>query len=168
MRLEVVVAALVLAGLLVARHGLGARGLIGAFVATVLLVVSAIDLDRRIIPNVIVLPATAAVLTAQCLAFGDRAAEWVAAGLLAAAFLALPLLWVPGGVGMGDLKLALLMGVALGAGVIDALLYASLAAAGWALVLRARGADARTATFAFGPFLALGSIIALFTGHQLG
>jgi leader peptidase (prepilin peptidase)/N-methyltransferase len=70
---------------------------------------------------------------------------------------------------MGDLKLALLMGAGLGAAVIDALFYGTLASAVCALILlRRHGSEARRMGFPFGPFLAFGAVVALFTGHHLG
>ena len=69
---------------------------------------------------------------------------------------------------MGDVKLALLMGVALGKTVPVALLAGMLAAMIPGLVLFARhGAKARKMGIPFGPFLALGSVVALFWGHGI-
>ena len=158
----------VAAGVLV-HHGLTAKGVIGAGFAAVVVALSAIDLDQRIIPNRIVLPATAVVLAAQIAWFPDRAAEWVLAAVGAAAFLCVPLLVSPGGLGMGDVKLALLLGAGLGKAVVDGLFYASLAGFVLAAVLVARhGRAALTMGFPFGPFLAFGAIVALFTGHHVG
>ena len=161
--------AVVVAALVLVRYGIGARGLIGAGFAVVLVALSAIDIDQGIIPNRIVLPATAVVLVAQIACFPDQALEWVLASVGAAAFLCLPLLVMPEGLGMGDVKLALLMGAGLGTAVIDALFYASLAGFVLAAVLLVRhGRGALTMGFPFGPFLAFGAIVALFTGHHVG
>lgn len=151
------------------RYGVGARGLIGAGFVAVLVVLSSIDIQTRLLPNRIVLPATTLVLAAQVGFFPARSAEWVLAGLGAAAFLALPLIIRRGSLGMGDLKLAVLLGVGLGRSVIDALFYGSLAAFPVAAVILIRGGrGARGKAIPFGPFLSLGAIIALFTGHHLG
>jgi leader peptidase (prepilin peptidase)/N-methyltransferase len=161
--------AVAVAALVLVRYGLGAQGIIGACFGAVLVALSAIDLDQRILPNRIVLPATAAILVAQIIAFPDQALEWVLAALGAAAFLALPLLVSPGGVGMGDVKLGLLMGAGLGVAVIDAIFYAALAALVLAGVLIARhGRSALKMGFPFGPFLSFGAIVALFAGHHVG
>jgi prepilin signal peptidase PulO-like enzyme (type II secretory pathway) len=70
--------------------------------------------------------------------------------------------------GMGDVKLALLMGAALGRTVSAALMVGMLAAMVPSLVLFARhGSKARKMGIAFGPFLAIGSVVALFWGHDL-
>ena len=165
---RVLAVAAALAALVVIVHGITARGLIGAGFAVVLVVLSAIDLEHGIIPNRIVLPATAALFAAQVACFPDQAAEWALAALGAAAFLALPLLWVREGVGMGDIKLALFLGAGLGLAVVDGLFYGALAACAMALVLvRRHGRDARRMSFPFGPFLALGGIVAYLTGHHL-
>ena len=77
-----------------------------------LVAISAIDLERYMIPNRIVLPSAAIVLVAQTAL--DPSPEWVLAGLGAAAFFFLAALAYPGGMGMGDVKLALLLGFMLG------------------------------------------------------
>ena len=70
--------------------------------------------------------------------------------------------------GMGDVKLALLMGAALGRNVSVALMIGVLAALVPSVVLLARhGSRARKMAIPFGPFLALGSVVALFAGHPL-
>jgi leader peptidase (prepilin peptidase)/N-methyltransferase len=145
-----------------ARFGLSGHAFIGAFFAAVLVYVALFDLEHRLIPNRVVLPATAVVLAAQIAVYPDRTVEWLAAAAGAAAFFLVTLLIYPPGLGMGDVKLALLLGAALGTNVIGAVLVGTLAAAcfGGVLVLR-NGAEARRRAIAFGPFLALGGIIAL-------
>jgi leader peptidase (prepilin peptidase) / N-methyltransferase len=133
--------------------------------AAVLVILAAIDLERRIIPNRIVVPAAMLILIAQIALNPDRALEWTAAGLGAALFLFLPLLVYPNGMGMGDVKLALLLGVGLGWTIVPALVVALLAAFVVALVVLARGGlAARKTALPFGPFLALGALVALFLG----
>jgi leader peptidase (prepilin peptidase)/N-methyltransferase len=128
--------------------------------------VSAIDLEHRIIPNRIVLPATVVVLAANTLR--DPSVEWIAAGVGAFLFLFVAALIYPAGMGMGDVKFALLMGVALGKTVPVALMAGMLAAMIPGLVLFARhGSKARKMGIPFGPFLALGSVVALFWGHAI-
>ena len=69
---------------------------------------------------------------------------------------------------MGDVKLALLMGVALGRAVAVALPLGMIAALIPAVVLFARhGSGARKMAIPFAPFLALGALIALFAGDAL-
>jgi leader peptidase (prepilin peptidase) / N-methyltransferase len=159
------VTALLLAGCVFA-FGLSARAAVAAFFCAVLVAVSAIDLEHRIIPNRIVLPAAAIVLVANTLR--DLSPEWVVAGVGASGFLLVAALVYPAGMGMGDVKLALLMGVALGRTVPVALMAGMVAALIPGLVLFARhGTKARKMGIPFGPFLALGSVVALFWGHGI-
>jgi leader peptidase (prepilin peptidase) / N-methyltransferase len=159
------VTALLLAGCVLA-FGLSAETAIAAFFCTVLVAVSVIDLGHRIIPNRIVLPATVVVLVANTAR--DLSPEWALAALGASGFLFAAALAYPAGMGMGDVKLALLMGAALGKTVSVALMAGMLAAMIPGLVLIVRhGAKARKMGIPFGPFLAVGSVIALFWGHDI-
>lgn len=148
------------------HFGLTWDGLLGAFFCAVLVVLSIIDLEERRLPNVIVLPSFALVLAAHLVLYPDRAVEWTIAAVGAAVFLFLPTLLMPGAMGMGDFKLALLLGAMLGWAVATAILVASLAGAIAAVgVLLVRGSGARKQAIPFGPFLALGGIVALFMGQ---
>jgi leader peptidase (prepilin peptidase) / N-methyltransferase len=157
--------AVLLAGCVLA-FGLSAEAAVAAFFCAVLVAVSAIDVEHRIIPNRIVLPATVVVLLAHTAR--DLTPEWLVAGVAASGFLFAAALIYPAGMGMGDVKLALLMGVALGQTVSVALMVGMVAALVPGIVLFARhGAKARKMGIPFGPFLALGSVVALFWGHEL-
>ena len=91
----------------------------------------------------------------------DEWATWLGAGLGAFACFFLLALVYPAGMGMGDVKLVLLLGFALGSAVLPALMVGTLAAALAGAVLLAReGRDARRRTIPFGPFLAFGAIAA--------
>jgi len=140
--------------------------LVAASFCAVLVAISATDLERRIIPNRIVLPATVVLFAAQTIL--DPSVEWLAAGLGAAAFFLIAALAYPGGMGMGDVKLALLLGVVLGRTVPVALLAGMLAALVPSFVLLAKhGRAGRKMTIPFGPFLSLGGVLALFAGHPI-
>jgi leader peptidase (prepilin peptidase)/N-methyltransferase len=157
--------AVLLAGCVLA-FGLSAEAAVAAFFCAVLVAVSAIDIEHRIIPNRIVLPATVVVLAANTAR--DLSPEWIIAGVAASGFLLAAALVYPAGMGMGDVKLALLMGVALGKTVPVALIVGMLAAMIPGIVLFARhGKKARKMGIPFGPFLALGSVVALFWGHGI-
>lgn len=148
-----------------AKYDLSARGFISAFVAAVLTVLAAIDLDRRLIPNRIVVPSGALVLLAQLAFRSDHWLEWILAAVGAGLFFGIAHAIYPAGLGMGDVKLAFLLGAALGLDVVPALLLGSLAAAAWGLVLIVRhGSSARKQTIPFGPFLAFGAILTLLLG----
>jgi leader peptidase (prepilin peptidase)/N-methyltransferase len=157
--------AVLLAGCVLA-FGLSAEAAVAAFFCAVLVAVSAIDIEHRIIPNRIVVPATVVVLAANTAR--DPSPQWIIAGLAASGFLLAAALVYPAGMGMGDVKLALLMGVALGKTVSVALIVGMLAAMIPGIVLFARhGKKARKMGIPFGPFLALGSVVALFWGHGI-
>jgi leader peptidase (prepilin peptidase) / N-methyltransferase len=131
-----------------------------------LVVVTATDLTHRIVPNKVVLPAAAVVLVLMTVA--DPSPEWAIASVGASAFLLAAALAYPAGMGMGDVKLALLMGAALGRSVPLALLLGMFAALVPSVVLFARhGMRARKMAIPFAPFLALGSVVALFAGDAL-
>jgi leader peptidase (prepilin peptidase)/N-methyltransferase len=107
------------------------------------------------------------VLIAQIAFFPDRTLEWVLASLGAALFLFLPLLVFPTGMGMGDVKLAALLGAALGKSVVPAILAGLLAGAAFSIFLLVReGISARKKTFAYGPFLAFGGVLVLLLGGR--
>jgi leader peptidase (prepilin peptidase)/N-methyltransferase len=147
------------------RFGKGAETVTAIFFVTVLVILSAIDIERRILPNVILLPATAVLLVAQVAVAPERALEFVVSGFGAALFLLLLVVVNPKGMGMGDVKLALFLGIGLGSAVGFALLTAALAAAVFSLgLLLYHGATARKMAIPFGPFLAFGAIFALFGG----
>ena len=157
--------ALLVAGCFV-RFGLSGRALVAAFFCIVLVAVSSIDLTHRIIPHRIVVPATVVVLVEQTAL--RPSPEWALASFGAALFLFVAALAYPAGMGMGDVKLALLMGAALGRTVTVAMMAGMLAALVPSLYLLARhGSAARKMGIPFGPFLALGSVIALFAGGSL-
>lgn len=148
------------------RFGLSGQAAIAAFFCVVLVAVTATDLTHRIIPNRIVVPAAALVLVAQTAL--RPSPEWAIAALVAGLFLFVAALAYPGGMGMGDVKLALLMGAALGKTVSVAMMAGMFAALVPSMYLLARhGSKARKMGIPFGPFLALGSVIALFAGHWL-
>lgn len=141
--------------------------LVAVFFVAVLVVVSVVDIRRRIIPNRIVLPAAAIMLAARTLV--HPSVVWLVAGAGAAAFLLAAAVVRPGGMGMGDVKLALLLGVAVGRTVPLALAVALVAAALPSLgILVRHGARGRTMGIPFAPFLALGGVVALLAGAPLG
>jgi leader peptidase (prepilin peptidase) / N-methyltransferase len=145
------------------------RAVVAAFAAAVLVVLSAIDIERGIIPNRIVLPAAGIVFLAQIALFPDRALEWGLAAILAALVFMLPQLLKRTWMGMGDVKLLLLLGATLGWGVVGAVLIAFLCVLPVALLVLIRGGmAARKTTIPFGPFLSLGGLVVLFGPHLAG
>jgi leader peptidase (prepilin peptidase)/N-methyltransferase len=164
--LAVELATAVLLAACVLRFGVTWAAAIGAFFCAILVALSAIDLEHRIVPNRIVLPAAALVLVARTAT--EPSVEWIAAGLGASLFLFLAALAYPRGMGMGDVKLALLLGFAVGRSVPVALMAGMIAALVPSAVLFARhGSAARKMGIPFAPFLAFGGVLALFVGDRL-
>ena len=146
------------------RFGVAWRLPLAWFFIAVMVVVAFIDWELMIIPNKIVLPAAAIGLAASIAI--DPAGWWVylVSAVGAALFLfILALIW-PGGMGAGDVKLALFMGAVLGAMVIAAMFLAFLFGAIVGLVLIASKLKSRKDAIPFGPYLALGSVLALLYG----
>ncbi len=136
--------------------------------AAVLVAVAAIDLEHRVVPNVIVAPAAVFGVAAAAVVATGELAEMLAAGAGAfIAMLAIALAY-PRGMGMGDVKLSGTMGLYLGVSVLPALLVGFLAGTlvGVAILAR-RGVAARKQALPFGPFLALGGLAGLLAGPEL-
>jgi len=136
--------------------------------AAMLIAVAGIDLEHRIIPNKVLLPsAVFAVATAVALR-PDELPELGIAGAGAFAGFLLAALAYPAGMGMGDVKLAGVMGLFVGTAVIPALFIAFLAGTvvGVAVIAR-HGASGRKKGVPFGPFLALGGVVGLLFGADL-
>jgi len=137
------------------------------FVAT-LAAITLTDLEQRIIPNrILLVSALIGVAIAAAVDPGSLPERGLAA-LAAGGLLLLTALVYPKGMGMGDVKLAALMGLYLGSAVAPALLIGFLVGAlvGVGLILR-DGAAARKQGVPFGPFLALGGLCGLLAGNQI-
>src|SRR3954471_8111024 len=126
--------------------------------AAMLIAVADIDLEHRIVPNRILAPMAIWAVAASAVVRPDKLPELLIAGATAFAFLLLAALAYPAGMGMGDVKLAGVMGLYLGLPVAPALLIAFFTGSvvGIAIMLR-YGAGARKRAVPFGPFLALGA-----------
>jgi leader peptidase (prepilin peptidase)/N-methyltransferase len=132
----------------------------------VLVVVTRTDLERRIIPNRIVVPGAVAMLVLRTV--DDPSLVWLVSALAAGGLLLIAALVYPPGMGMGDVKLAAFLGAGLGAAVAVALFVGFLAALVPSAVLLARyGRAARKKAIPLGPFLALGGVVALFAGEAV-
>jgi leader peptidase (prepilin peptidase)/N-methyltransferase len=167
--LPVAILATAFAVLAFATHTLGAGAVIAAVMAAVLIVVSATDLERRIIPNHIVLPATAFVLVVRVVFFPASSLEFILAAVVAGIAFLIPILINSSLMGMGDVKLVVLLGAGLGSGVVSAITIAFAALFPFALATLVRGGlAARKATLPFGPFLAFGGLVILFVPHLAG
>ncbi len=141
---------------------------LGLFFTATLLAVTLTDLDRRVIPNKILLVAT--LLGVAVAAVGDPSSlpERAIAAATAGGVLFLVVLAYPRGMGLGDVKLTAVMGLYLGRNVAPAVLVALLVGSVVGLAMIARhGAAARKQAIPFGPFLALGGVVGLLAGNQL-
>jgi leader peptidase (prepilin peptidase)/N-methyltransferase len=164
-------AAGVLAALLAWRYGFSAALPLAAAYAWALLALTFIDLDTQLLPDDITLPLLWLGLIANAFGvFTDlRSAVLGAAGgylILWTVYWAFKLLAKKEGMGYGDFKLLAAIGAWAG---WQALPVAILVGAGLgavigsiALWLSRKGADTR---IPFGPYLALGGIVALVWGH---
>ena len=159
-------AAAVVALACLVRHGLGIDVLFGTAFIAVLAAVSVVDWEERRIPNRLVLPASAFTAAAVFVLHPDELRASLIAGAVAFAFFFIPALVAPSRtVGMGDAKLALLVGLGLGGDALLGFFVTTFAAGGFALALiLMRGSEARKEGLPFGPFLALGAAVALIVG----
>ncbi len=136
--------------------------------AAALVALAAIDIEHRVLPNRIVVPMAVFGVAAGAVLAAPKLPELLIAG--AAAFTALLLIALvqPRGMGMGDVKLAGAAGLFLGLSIVPALLLAFLTGSVVGLGLMAiEGAAVRKRAIPFGPFLALGSLLALLVGPEL-
>lgn len=167
-RYPAVEAATALAFLIAALvYGADPRLLVGWGFFAVLIAITLIDLEHYIIPDRIVLPAAVIGLAASIALDPGRWWVYLVSGLGASLFLFLLALFWPGGMGMGDVKMALLMGFVLGPAVIVAIFLAFLAGAAISIVLLLLRLKTRKDKIPFGPYLALGSTLALLWGERL-
>jgi leader peptidase (prepilin peptidase)/N-methyltransferase len=153
----------------VAAKGADEDALPGLALVLVLVPVAFIDLQHRIIPNRLVLAGAVAAVALVALAEPGDLPEHLIAGAAAGGFLLLALLAYPRGMGMGDVKLAGMMGLYLGAAVAPAMLAAFLSGTlvGLAVIARKGPREGRKTAVPFGPFLALGALVGLFAGPEL-
>jgi leader peptidase (prepilin peptidase)/N-methyltransferase len=160
--------AAVFVGLLLAFEGEGIEIALGAALAATLATITLTDLEHRRIPNVVLI--VSALIGLALLVLGDRDAladHLIAAAAAFAARFVVARAY-PRGMGMGDVKLAGVMGLYLGKAVAPALLIGFAVGALYGLALIARhGSAARKQAVPFGPFLALGGIVALFVGDEI-
>ena len=160
--------AVLYAAVAVGRHG-GLDLVLGLLLVTALVPITLIDLDLRLIPNAITLPASVAAVAAAALLDPGFLTEQLVAGAAAGGFFLLAALAHPRGMGMGDVKLAAMLGLYLGRAVAPAVMVALVAGVlVGALVIARKGArEGRRTAVPFGPFLALGALVALFAGDAL-
>lgn len=160
--------ALLFAAVAFAFHDDAAELTLGLVFVALLVAITLTDLERRIIPNRILLVGAVAALAIAAFADPDSLPERVVAAAAAGGLLLAAALAYPRGMGLGDVKLAATMGLFLGRDVGPAILVALLVGSLVGLAMIARhGAAARKRAIPFGPFLAFGGIVGLFAGEEL-
>jgi leader peptidase (prepilin peptidase) / N-methyltransferase len=142
---------------------------LGLAFVLLLVPVTVIDIDFRIIPNKLMILGTVVALAILALTRPGDIPEHVIAGVAAGGFLLIAAIAYPGGMGMGDVKLAFVMGLFLGRDVGVAMLAGLLAGSliGAAVIARKGAKEGRKTAIPFGPFLALGGLVGLLAGEPV-
>jgi leader peptidase (prepilin peptidase)/N-methyltransferase len=142
---------------------------LGLMLVTALVPITLIDLDHRIIPNKITGPAAIAALVAIVALDRDFVVESVVAAVAAGGFFLIAAMLYPRGMGMGDVKLAGVLGLYLGRAVAPAVFIALIGGVviGAAVIARKGAKEGRKTAVPFGPFLSIGGLIAFFVGDAL-
>jgi leader peptidase (prepilin peptidase)/N-methyltransferase len=145
------------------------RIVLGLLLVTALVPITLIDLDHRLIPNKITGPAAAAAVIAIGVLDSDFLVEALIAALAGGGFFFIAAVLYPRGMGMGDVKLAGMLGLYLGRSVAPAILIALIGGVlvGAAVIARKGAKEGRKTAVPFGPFLALGGVVAFFVGDSL-
>lgn len=132
-----------------------------------LLALGGTDLEHRLLPNAIVLPALIAGLVFSTMAKPSLWWAYPVAAIGVGGFLLALALVYPGGMGMGDVKMGAMLGAFLGGYAALAVFLGALAGAVVSGALMAVRLAGRQARIAFGAFMALGGLLALFFGPGL-
>ena len=138
---------------------------LGLAFVLLLVPITFIDLDHRIIPNVLTGLGAVVAIALVAIFQTDDLVEHLIAGAAAGGFLLVAAIAYPAGMGMGDVKLAAVMGLFLGRAVGPAMLVALVAGSLVGVVVIAR--QGRKAGVPFGPFLAFGGVVGLFAGDAI-
>ena len=162
------VTALLLAAVVLAK-GADSDAWLGLAFVLLLVPVTLIDLDHRIIPNTLMLVGTVVSIAIVLLTQPDSLVEHLIAAGAAGGFLLIAAVAYPAGMGMGDVKLAGVMGLFLGRAVGPAMFVALIAGSVvGALIIARKGAkEGRKTSIPFGPYLAFGGLVGLFAGDAI-
>jgi leader peptidase (prepilin peptidase)/N-methyltransferase len=151
------------------KHDDALQLVLGLVLVTFLVPIAVIDFDLKIIPNKLTAPAAVLAVALGAVLEPSYLPEQLIAGFGALLFFYLPALIHAKGMGMGDVKLAAVLGLYLGRAVAPAI-FIGLAAgvlAGAVIIARKGAADGRKTAVPFGPFLALGALVAVFCGQAI-
>jgi leader peptidase (prepilin peptidase)/N-methyltransferase len=142
---------------------------LGLGLVTLLVPMTLIDLEHKIIPNRLLAPFAVLALALGLALDPSFVPEQLASGLAAGGFFLLAAMLSPGGMGMGDVKLVAVLGLYLGAAVAPAIFFGLIAGVlvGAVIIARVGRVAGRKTAVPFGPFLALGALVAFFVGNGL-
>jgi leader peptidase (prepilin peptidase)/N-methyltransferase len=131
--------------------------------------ITLIDLEHHIIPNVLTGIGAVGAIVLLVLFDSDSIVEHLIAATAAGGFFLLAAIVYPAGMGMGDVKLAAVMGLFLGRAVAPAIFAALIAGTvvGGLVMARFGMQEGRKKGIPFGPWLAFGSLVGLFAGDDL-
>ena len=152
-----------------AHHADTTKLVLGLVLVTFLVPLALIDFDHKLLPNRLTYPAAVVGLALGLLLDPDGQPERLMAGAIAGGIIFLVALAVPSGMGMGDAKLLLVMGLYLGAAVVPAIFVALVSGTVVGVLIMARlGVSAgRKTAVPFGVFLALGAVVAILAGDPM-
>jgi leader peptidase (prepilin peptidase)/N-methyltransferase len=163
LRLAVVLASVALAAASLTLFGASSRALVGVIFCPIVVQLAANYARHRLLPNAIVVPGVLALGLALAATDADGFLEHLEAGLALGGFLFLFAAVFPSGLGMGDAKVGFFLGLALGSRTLSAMmiaLFGLFLAALW--IVSRQGVSARKQSIPFGPFIAVGGIVAYF------
>jgi leader peptidase (prepilin peptidase)/N-methyltransferase len=143
--------------------------LLGLALVCFLVPLALIDLDTRLLPNKLTLPAAVVAVVLGTLVDSPGEVGRVIAGVAAGGFFLVVALAYPKGMGIGDVKLAAVLGLFLGRAVAAALLIALVSGVLVGVLIMARRgvAEGRKTAVPFGPFLAFGGVLAVLAGDAI-
>jgi leader peptidase (prepilin peptidase) / N-methyltransferase len=158
-----------LCALVVIVEGAEEEAIIGIVLVLLLVPVTLIDLDHHLIPNKITYPGFVVGVALVAALTPDELVESLIASAGAGGFLFVAWFLYPRGMGMGDVKLAFVLGIYLGKAVVPAMFTAFIAGAlvGGIVIARLGVKDGRKAGIPFGPWLALGGVVGLLAGDDI-
>ena len=158
-----------LCALVVVAKGADADAVIGIVLVLMLVPITLIDLDHRIIPNKITYPGFVLGVVLIAVLDTDSLVEHLIASAAAGGFLFVAWFLYPRGMGLGDVKLAFVLGIYLGRAVAPAMFTALIAGTliGAIIIARVGAEKGRKTAIPFGPYLALGGLVGLFAGDAI-
>jgi leader peptidase (prepilin peptidase) / N-methyltransferase len=158
-----------LCALVVLVKGPDEDAIIGIVLVLILVPVTLIDLDHHLIPNKITYPGFVLGVVLVAALDTDSLVENLIASAGAGGFLFVAWFLYPRGMGMGDVKLAFVLGIYLGRAVVPAMFTAFVAGAlvGALVIARLGVKDGRRAGIPFGPWLALGGVVGVLAGDAI-